>query len=244
MNYVADYGDYRFAITEFIPGITLRELLLSNELHSVGAIMFDVGIALNHIAAHVFPDGGFFDQNLNIIKKANYEDYLIFAKECLKNQMVLIHLDVNMISKINLLLDCFVDFLPPDNEKNLVHADFDPSNILVNKVDSVWKITGILDWEFAFSGSVLFDVANMLRYAHKMPPVFKEEFLRGLKIGGITLPDNWGITCDLLNLVALLDCLVRSDLKNSINRCKDICTLIEHIVDKLEKHSTYKPGSL
>ena len=109
-------------------------------------------------------------------------------------------------------------------------------NILVDKINGDWKITGILDWEFAFSGSVMCDVANMLRYAHQMPAAFKDEFLRGLKNGGINLPENWSITCDLLNLISLLDCLVRSDPRNSTNRCTDICELIKAITDRLESN--------
>lgn len=60
VNYVSDYGDYRFAITEFLPGITLREFLLSNEPHSVSNIMYEVGLVLSKITAHEFSHSGFF----------------------------------------------------------------------------------------------------------------------------------------------------------------------------------------
>ncbi len=236
VNYVSDYGDYRFAITEFLPGITLREFLLSNEPHSVGNIMFEVGLTLSKITTQEFPCSVFFDKDLNIISKKLDKNYSDFAKECLKSQMVLEHLDANVILKLSLLLDQFINFLPSGNEKNLVHGDFDPANILVDKIDSDWKITGVLDWEFAFSGSFLCDVANMLRYAHQMPASFKDQFIHGLKSGGINLPENWRITCDLLNLISLLDCLARCDPRNSTNRCADICELIKNIIDRLENN--------
>lgn len=164
------------------------------------------------------------------------ENYLNFAEKCLKNKMVLEHLDADVILKISLLLGQLINFLPSANEKNLVHGDFDPANILVDKINGAWKITGVLDWEFAFSGSVMCDVANMLRYAHQMPLEFKDEFIRGLKSGGINLPENWRITCDLLNFISLLDCLARSNPKNSVNRCADICELIKEIIDRLENN--------
>ncbi len=234
--YVSDYGGFKFAITEFISGVTLRELLLSNETYLLGDIMFEVGLVLSKITAHEFTCSGFFDKDLNIINKSAYENYLSFAKECLKNQMVLTHLDADDVLKINLLLDHNINFLPSANEKSLVHGDFDPANILVDKINGEWKITGVMDWEFAYSGSVLCDVANMLRYEHQMPLEFKDEFIRGLKSGGINLPENWRITCDLLNLISLLDCLARSDPKNSTNRCTDICELIKDITDRLENN--------
>jgi Ser/Thr protein kinase RdoA (MazF antagonist) len=62
-----------------------------------------------------------------------------------------------------------------------VHGDFDPANILVDKVNDAWSVTGILEWEFAFSGSYLWDVANMLRYAHKMPLEFQNSFIDALE---------------------------------------------------------------
>lgn len=60
---------------------------------------------------------------------------MAFAKESLKQQMVLEHLDANLILRINLLLEKLINFLPLDNEKNLVHGDFDPANILVDKIN-------------------------------------------------------------------------------------------------------------
>lgn len=81
------------------------------------------------------------------------------------------------ISKISHLFDKHVHLFPNDNERHLVHGDFDPANILVDRTEGIWKVTGILDWEFSFSGSALWDIANMLRYAHLMPPEFENAFL-------------------------------------------------------------------
>ena len=91
-------------------------------------------------------------------------------------------------------------------------------------------MSGVLDWEFSFSGSVLWDVANMLRYAHKMPPEFQDAFLNGLDSGGVSLPENWSITIRLLNLLSLLDCLKRSAPDKRPNQCADIRGLIDHIL--------------
>lgn len=232
--YIGKYQEYCFSITEFLPGITLRDLFLGNEPHDVAAIIYEVGILTSKIAFHQFPLAGFFDKDLNIIETTSKEDYLIFANECLQNQVVLSQITSNMLSKINYYLDKYRDLFPGENEKHLVHADFDPTNILVDNVNDTWKITGVLDWEFSFSGSPLWDVANMLRYAHKMPPQFESSFLMGLKNNGVSLPDNWRITISLLNLISLLDCLKRSDPKNCPKRCTDIVELISHILRTLD----------
>jgi len=70
----------------------------------------------------------------------------------------------------------------------------------------------------------------MLRYAHKMPVGFQSSFIKGLMDGGIRLPKEWPIVVKLFNLSSLLDCLKRSDIKNHLNRCKDIYELINNIV--------------
>lgn len=233
---VCDYQNYLLAITEFIPGITLRDLLLSDQPHDVGAIMFDVGAMLAKIGTHEFPASGFFDENLRITKQLSQQYYLQYAKELLHNKIVIELLSDTAVTNIKLLFEKHAHLFPTEHERHLVHADFDPANILVTKTGSGWQISGILDWEFAFSGSVLCDVANMLRYAHEMPSIYEEAFLHGLNSNGIELPENWRDTVDLLNLFSLLDCLARSDQNLRPQQCADIYALVSFIEERL-KHA-------
>jgi len=233
--YIGKIESYCFAITEFMPGISLRDLLLGKASYDISAIMYDVGAVLSNIITYEFSQAGFFDKDLNVVPPTSSDNCLIFAKNCLEHETVLSVLAPEMIYKISQVLDKYSHLFPNKNEKHLVHADFDPANILVHKTDVGWKVSGVLDWEFAFSGSVLCDVANMLRYAHKMPPEFQDAFLNGLRGGGVILPENWSATVDLLNLLALLDCLRRANPKRQPNQCADIRELIDHILDTLDK---------
>mgnify|MGYP006356206063 FL=1 len=232
---ICDYENYRFAITEFIPGITLRDLLLSDEPHDVGTVMRQVGTILARIAAHKFPAAGFFDKNLHVINQLIPDDYLKHAKQSLQNNIVSIQLGADAIAKINVTLDKYAHLFPSGKEKQLVHADFDPANILVAKIENDWQITGILDWEFSFSGSALYDIANMLRYKHQTSAIFEQAFLNGLTQSGINLPENWTIIVDILNLVSLLDCLTRSDPEKMPKRCADINLLSYNIIQRLSQ---------
>ena len=117
----------------------------------------------------------------------------------------------------------------------LTHGDYEPANILVHKVSGKWQISAILDWEFAHSGSLLQDIANMLRYSHQLPYFFEEQFLHGLSESGVILPGHWRRTTHLLNLLALLDCLQRYDPLSRPKRLLDIKKLIEYINKELEK---------
>jgi len=206
--FIGDEGEYRFAIMEYREGITLRELLLGNKPYDMGSIMYEVGQVLAKLQANQFIRSGMFDENLKVAEFIIPADYMTFATLCLTHPRVV---------------------------ETLGDADFDPANILVVNRQGKWQISAILDWEFAFSSSSLWDVANMLRYSHHLPDTFEKAFLQGLCQNGVELIENWRICIYLLNCLSLLDCLVRSSFENQPNQCKDICQLIAYFVDSLAK---------
>jgi aminoglycoside phosphotransferase (APT) family kinase protein len=89
----------------------------------------------------------------------------------------------------------------------LVHADFNPKNMLAERRDGRWRLTAVLDWEYAFSSSPLFDVGNLLR--HERPAGFADGFLAGFRDGGGDLPPDWRRISQALDLYALADLLTR-----------------------------------
>ena len=233
-HYIGTLEGHHFAITEFMPGIPLRDLLLSDESHDLNAIMSEVGTILSKITAHEFPKAGFLNKELEVIPYES-SDIIKFAQDCLSDETVLSVLSPEAIFLIQKVIEQHATLFPNNDEKNLVHGDFDPANILVDKINDSWDVTGVLDWEFAFSGSCLWDVANMMRYAHKMPPEFQDSFIDALQKNGIKLPDCWRTTTYLLNLSSLLDLLKRSDPKDHPHRCADIRELISYILSELKK---------
>jgi GrpB-like predicted nucleotidyltransferase (UPF0157 family)/aminoglycoside phosphotransferase (APT) family kinase protein len=231
-HYVGELEGYRFAMTEYIPGLSLRELLLGDEPHDLSAIMSDVGMMLSKITACEFPKSGFLNKELEVVEHES-SDIINFAQGCLNDKTVLSVLSPEVISGIQKAIEHNASLFPNSDEKCLVHGDFDPANILVDKMNGSWVVTGILDWECAFSGSYLWDVANMLRCAHKMPPEFQNSFIDALQKNGIKLPASWRTTSHLLNLSSLLDLLKRSDPQRHPNRCAGIRELINHILSEL-----------
>ncbi len=235
--FIGAVAGYRFAITQFKFGITLRDLLMEGDLQNIENTMFEVGRVLAKIHAYKFPQAGFFDTNLNINDTTNQSSYLEFANKCLSHLTTIEKIGQENISKIDTYFTKYKDLFPDTKDSNLVHGDFDPANILVDQYEREWKITAVLDWEFAFAGSTLQDIANMLRYAHKMPDIFTESFLKGLKAGGINLPPNWQISIHLLNLLSLLDFLIRCIPNECPNQCADIYELIIYIIQKLDEQA-------
>ena len=239
--HVGEYDGYTFAIIEYLPGQTLRDLLLKGKNPDISDIMFKVGRTLGEIAKIKFPSSGFFNKNLEVEKDITSEGFVDFCFECLENNKVKATLPQVQREQIKSIFRVYKNLLPGDTESNLVHADFDPANILVTEVNGKIEVSGILDWEFSFAGSSLCDVANMLRYAHQIPNNYQDSFLKGLRGSGYELPSSWQITVNLLNIVSLLDCLVRSDSKNRPNQIKDIQELINNILESKCWRKVLKP---
>jgi aminoglycoside phosphotransferase (APT) family kinase protein len=85
----------------------------------------------------------------------------------------------------------------------LVHGDFKPMNI--GWMPEVGDVV-VFDWEFAWVGTALFDLGQVLRW--DPPAAFVAGVEAGYRAAGGVLPDDWRRLAelfDLFNLVAFLD---------------------------------------
>lgn len=228
--FIGNLDNLQFAITEFREGISLRDYLLSENPSQMEYLMTEVGEILAKIQNVHFASSGFFGKDLCLQEPITQTSYIDYANKCLIHPTVTETLRPDVVSKIQTVLEQYASFLPNEMQNHLVHGDFDPANLLIVQRKNRWHISGVLDWEFAFSGSFLQDVANMLRYAHQMPPKYETAFLSGLQKGNVTLPEDWRLRIHLLNLLALLDCLTRSRPLECPNQTRDIRELINHIL--------------
>jgi aminoglycoside phosphotransferase (APT) family kinase protein len=93
--------------------------------------------------------------------------------------------------------------------RQLVHSDYNGKNLLALERGGQWSISAVLDWEFAFSGSPLTDIGNMLRFRAAYPPGFASAFIAGYREAGGKLPPDWREVSEALDLYALADFLAR-----------------------------------
>ena len=75
----------------------------------------------------------------------------------------------------------------------------------MKKIKEQWKIAAILDWEFAFVGTYLLDIGMMLRYSHKLPACYEDNFITGIQDNGFHLPANWKKQAKLMDFICLLN---------------------------------------
>ena len=99
-----------------------------------------------------------------------------------------------------------------DGGRNLVHGDFGPDNILVSDD----AIVGVLDWEFAHSGSAYMDMGNLMRH---IPMEWQKDFGIGLRDEGIDLPEDWVFRASLIDLASHLEFLTSNRSKEFKQSC-------------------------
>src|SRR6185295_2475972 len=104
------------------------------------------------------------------------------------------------------------------NERRLVHGDFRKQNILVRPDGNAWTVSAILDWECAFAGSQMFDVALFLRYERPERPVAEPSFSRGFLDGGGQLCDDWRDAIRVVDLESLCRSLTDEYLPPDVER--------------------------
>ena len=103
-----------------------------------------------------------------------------------------------------------------DQESSLVHGDFNKRNLLVQRIAGKWVVSGVLDWEFAISGSPLCDVANFLRYEYSERPLAEPHFSDGFLQAGGALPQDWRRLARLLDLTAVCESLTHDQLPGDV----------------------------
>jgi aminoglycoside phosphotransferase (APT) family kinase protein len=109
--------------------------------------------------------------------------------------------------------DLFADL---ERSRALVHADFSNRNILVRNDTGKWQVAAVLDWEFAFIGSPLWDIGHFLRYERRVEPFREPHFSMGFRDKGGKLPDDWRELTLAIDLVRNLHSLASPELPESV----------------------------
>jgi aminoglycoside phosphotransferase (APT) family kinase protein len=97
-------------------------------------------------------------------------------------------------------------------EKTLVHGDFNNRNTIIKRQGSEWVVTGILDWEYAFFGSPLWDASGFICFERQARPCREPHFSRGFSENGGSLPQDWYLFSRALNALTATESLGRPDL--------------------------------
>lgn len=217
-----------YALMEWKEGELMRTVILKGDEKDISECAFSAGKYLSVLRNIKFDQNGFFDENLKVRPFTKEEEFIHFGLGLLKQKTVRENFSPSILVDLERIFYASGPILPKSNEANLTHADFDPANMLVTKIEGKWQISAILDWEFAFAGSYLMDIGLMLRYAHKLPKTYEDSFLEGIQDSDIQLPSTWKLTAKLMDLLCLLQLLYDNPFSERPLMNRDVVGLIEN----------------
>lgn len=202
--------DTAYAVMKWVDGTLLSDVIATGNIADSIGCAYAVGTTLAHIGAYKFPQGGFFGPGLSVAHPfdAGNAAFLGILEQFLFTENTGQRLGDTLRDQLWSFVKTHAHYLDSIKDAaSLVHSDFKGVNILVRQEQKRWQVAAVLDWEFAFAGSPLTDIANMLRYERILPEGFEREFIRGYREEGGQLPRGWKRTCKLLDLLSLCEFL-------------------------------------
>jgi aminoglycoside phosphotransferase (APT) family kinase protein len=187
---------------------------------------YATGATLAAIGTFTFSATGFFGPRLEIAEPmGGPASFLCYLEQGLFHGRVGQRLGEELTERLWRFATTHAPLLETTTEaRSLVHGDYKATNLLLQRASAghagshaedrtegdsnPWWMAAVLDWEFAFAGSPLFDIAILLRHDRALPPAFGAGFVRGYTAAGGTLPPGWrrlARLLDLLNLCGFLD---------------------------------------
>jgi aminoglycoside phosphotransferase (APT) family kinase protein len=211
-------------LMRWIEGQTFRQIKSRRDPREIAEAAYSIGEILAQIGWFQFPRAGYIGPGLEIgAPLAEGPDPVpTFIESCLESPEMGRRLDESLRHRLrDFIWDWAKQVATVGEERSLVHSDYGSPNILlnqsnVNQVKGRWKVAAVLDWEFAFAGSPLYDVGHSLRYDRGTPPLMEPHFAAGFREGGGTLPENWRSLARVLDLTALCDALTRPSLPEGV----------------------------
>jgi aminoglycoside phosphotransferase (APT) family kinase protein len=199
-----------FVLKRFVPGQTLASALRDTSATDARQIAYEVGATLAAIGSVRFDrPGEFADVRLDPHPHPDFDLMALprHVERRLDGPTVAEHLDtaqrarlLRIVARDGAMLAAVAD------QARLVHSDFNGKNLVVRH-DGSLRVAAVLDWEFAFSGPPLVDVANHLRWPDDLPESYVDGFRSGFTDAGGILDADWERLTRVLDMFALADFL-------------------------------------
>jgi aminoglycoside phosphotransferase (APT) family kinase protein len=203
-----------YAVTRWVEGTKLDELLAQGSMRDIGAAAVGVGETLASIGRFAFARAGFFGPDLDVVEPLGSmrEACFGYVEEALFRRGGAAHLGEDFARQIWAFLREHAALLDAvDEDPQLVHGDYKAQNLLMRRGASEWEVAAVLDWEFALASTPLLDLAILLRYAERLPRAFEDGVIASYLGAGGALPRDWKHLIKLLDLMNLCDFAARGE---------------------------------
>jgi aminoglycoside phosphotransferase (APT) family kinase protein len=235
---------YPYTISRWVEGILVEDILVGKAQADLAEVGYNIGVTLAAIGSSTFAHPGFFHDGLHLDGQADdvaeegsvAEGYLAYLSSCIFPGKAERWLGAELTARLWSFVTEYAHLLQATaGSRSLVHADFGGSNLLAQKERGTFRIVAVLDWEFAFVGSSLFDLGNLFRYEWLLPDEFEAACLQGYVNHGGVLPPTWKKITRLFDLINICTFLQTPEPRGSL--VEDMISLIRWT---LEHWDTYQ----
>lgn len=203
-------GNRPIALFEFIEGIHPFDLFRRGSPSEIDAFLADLMGHLHRVhEARSYSHHGLLNTDLEYREvfqstRESFEDYISWA---LSERSIRRRLGAPLRQELARYAKEKAPLLDEVDDHSLAHGDFKLSNLLIKTTGGAPKVAAILDWEYAFSGSLLFDLAIFLRHKKTLSYPLAAGVERAFSTLDYSLPKNFIAiteTLDLMNLLGFL----------------------------------------
>lgn len=226
-----------FIVMRYVEGITFRQLRRTRETEAIAQAAYSIGETLARLGQHRFAQGGWLGAGPAVARRFPHVPNAIPAliDSCLASPTLQSRLDEQVRERVHeLAWSRARELRRLEDEACLVHGDFNNRNVIVRRERGRWQVAAILDWEFAVSGSPLFDIASFLQYERKSSPSREPHFSLGYKSGGGRLPEEWWQLARVVGLKGQCDILTQPDLPAEI--VTEVADLVRATTEEVKSH--------
>lgn len=229
---------FPYSILEYCEGVLLSDLLMMDTTpDSFIKIYIQLGKFLSNLSRYQFEKAGSIDVDMKIREfhthNSKYNPLVNYILDQTQKTTIKEKLGGQLHEDLENKIIEYENFFP-STRSQLVHGDFKPSNILVKEEEGKYILSGIIDWEFAYSGSVYSDIGNLFRFSHPYDGEFKASFIKGYSEQAYyMLNSDWERKAKLVDLINLCDLLDSNEHKP--NLYSSVVKLIEETVEFIGK---------
>ncbi len=207
-----------------LPLAVIEDHLSPEEVTRIG---WDLGASLAALHEVRFDGCGFFAPDLRFAQRLEpfRQSWLDYMRDCLNTERVRARLGAGRHQRLTELVEAGAAVLAVLRPLGcLVHSDFNQKNLLVAEQNGRWRLSGIVDWEFAHAGAGVTDFGNLLRFEPDQPP-YRSGLIQSYRAAGGDPGTDWARQARFLDLAAMLSFLAAPD--DRPRTIRTACTVID-----------------
>jgi aminoglycoside phosphotransferase (APT) family kinase protein len=231
--------EYPYAVLDWVEGVQMDFVLQHGEPSDVHQAGYAAGATLAAIHQIGWQGYGLLDGSLAI--SLPFESPKQACKEyiahCLVQGKAAERLGADLAAKLWSFVASHIDLLDDlPAGPCLTHGDYRPPNLMLARHAGPWHLAAVLDWEFAFAFTGLFDLGQLVRHDLALSPGFEMAAIAAYEAHGGALPERWKAMAKLLDLMNLCDFLDAPDSRPQL--IDESLRLIQETIDRWPDYAT------